>query len=145
MAVNRDITADDQVFFDTDRRLSYTVYDGDPTAEEIEAGTAVCVDVAGWALAWTLRKKPNTSVALIEKTSVDGITIEGIFDPSPAINTQRVIVEIEDTDTYDPDASPEVYVKPSTTYAYALKRTDDGEETILAFGSFTLLQAAAWE
>lgn len=146
MAYERDITAEDQVFFDTDRVLRYAVFQGNPTAEEIAAGDAVPEDITGWSLAWTLRRTPKSQTALIEKaTGGSGITITGSYNVDPSINTQRVEVLIEDTDTYDPDASPEVNVKPSTSYAYALKRTDDGAESILAFGAFTLLQAAAWE
>lgn len=145
MAYQRNITADDKVYFDTDRLLRYTVYAGDPTAEEITAETATPEDVTGWDLAWVLRKKPNSAdPPLIEKTLSDGITISGVFDSDPSANTQRVEVLLADTDTYDPDASPPLEIKAGT-YVYALKRLDPGSETILAEGTFTLLRAAAWE
>lgn len=145
MAYHRDITADDKVFFDTDRTLRYAVYEGDPTAEQIAAGTAVPKDVAAMDLAWVLRKKVNSiDPPLIEKTLSAGISITGIFNVDPTVNTQRVQVQLDDTDTYDPDASPPVEIKAGT-YVYALKRLDAGAETILAEGSFTLLRAAAWE
>lgn len=145
MAYHRDITADDQVFFDTDRILRYTVYQGNPTAAEIAAVTAIPQDVSGWSLAWTLRKK-LTGAAMIEKLtgSPGGIAITGTYNVDPAVNTQRVEVTLADTDTYDPDASPAVNLKAGS-YVYALKRTDDGEETVLAYGKFKLLQAAAYE
>lgn len=145
MAYQRDITAADKVFYDTDRLLRYTVYRGDPTAQEIADGDAVPEDVTGWALAWVLRKKVNSEdPPLIEKTIGDGIAIVGVYNADPVVNTQRVEVTLEDTDTYDPDGSPATEVKAGT-YAYALKRIDDGGEAILAYGSFKLLQAAAWE
>lgn len=148
MAYERDITADDQVFYDTDRLLRYTIYRGDPTAADIAAGDAIPQDVSGWSLAWVLRKKAKSpDPPLISKSNVDSppsIAIVGTYDADPVVNTQRVEVTIEDTDTYDPDASPVLEIKPGT-YVYALKRIDDGSETILAYGSFTLLQAAAWE
>lgn len=145
MAYNRDITADDKVFFDTDRLLRYTVYQGDPTAAQIAAGEALPQDVSGWALAWVLRRKVNSEdPPLIEKTISAGIEIVGTYDAAPGVNSQRVEVTLEDTDTYDPDANPPVQIKAGS-YVYALKRTDDGGETILAYGTFKLLQAAAWE
>lgn len=138
----RDITAADEVFFDTDILLRFTVYDGNPTAEEIANETATPIDVDGWALEFIVRKKPNSAdPALIRKTIGDGITITGTFGGSPI---QRVEVLLEDTDTYDPDGSPEVLVKEGD-YVYALKRVDEGSETILAYGKFKLLRAAAWE
>lgn len=145
MAYNRDITADDQVFYDTDKVLRYTVYEGNPTAAEILAGTAVLQDVAGWSLAWTLRKTAKAAAALIEKSTADGsITITGTFNLDPDVNTQRVLVAIEDTDTYGPEGAPVQIVKPGS-YEYALKRLDPGSETVLAWGTFELMQAAAWE
>jgi hypothetical protein len=145
MAYQRDITADDKVYFDTDRLLRYSVYDGDPTAEEIAAGTATPLDVTGWDLAWVLRKKTNSAdPPLIEKTVGAGITITGTFNSDPDINTQRIEVLLADSDTYDPAASPPVEIKAGS-YVYALKRIDAGSETILAEGKFTLLRAAAWE
>jgi hypothetical protein len=156
MAYQRDIVAADKVFFDTDRILSYEIFAREVTEEEQAALEAEAAggdpvltipmqDVSGWELAWTLRKQPKTAAALIEKTTGAGITIVGVFNASRALNTQRVEVLIEDTDTYDPSVSPQVYVKPSTSYAYGLKRTDEGQESILAWGGFTLLQAAPWE
>lgn len=146
MSYLRDITADDRVFYDTDRILRYTIYEADSTDEAIAAGTAVPLDVSGWSLAWQLRKKAKDLDALIDKNtgSPGGIAIVGIFNADPDVNTQRIEVTIEDTDTYDPDVDPVVNLKPGS-YVYALKRTDPGAEDILAFGSFTLLQAAAWE
>jgi hypothetical protein len=147
VAYQRDIVATDKVFYDTDRVLRYTVYAGDPTEAEILAGTAVPVDVSGWAIGWTLRKKPGTTdPPLIHKEigSPGGITVVGTFNADPEVNTQRVEVLLEDSDTYDPGADPALSIKPGL-YSYALKRLDDGSEGILAWGTFTLLQAAAWE
>lgn len=145
MSYQRNITADDKVYFDTDRLLRYAVYAGDPTADEITAGTATPEDVTGWDLSWVLRKKPNSAdPPLIEKLVGQGITITGVFNSDPDANTQRIEVLIADTDTYDPNVSPTVEIKAGT-YVYALKRIDPGSETILAEGTFTLLRAAAWE
>lgn len=145
MAYERNITAEDQVFYDTDRLLRYAVYQGNPTAAQILANTALPQDVTSWDLSWVLRKKVNSvDPPLIEKMVGAGIVISGTFNASASLNTQRVEVTLEDTDTYDPAGSPTVQIKAGS-YFYALKRTDDGEETILAYGTFALLQVAAWE
>ncbi len=147
MAYNRNITAEDKVFFDTDFILRFAIYSGDPTAAEIAAGTAIPEDVAGWDMEWMLRLKANTpDPPLIVKTtgSPAGIVVTGVFNASAAMNTQRVEVTIEDEDTYGPEGDPVVIVKEGD-YAHSLKRIDPGAETILTWGSFKLLRAAAWE
>lgn len=147
MPYNRDITADDEVFFDTDMQIRVAVYEGNPTAAQIAANLATPVDVSGWSLAFVVRKKPNSAnPPLIEKAtgSPGGITVTGTFDANPELNTQRVVIQIDDTDTYDEALETPVKVKEGD-YAYALKRTDDGSETVLAYGKFKLLRAAAWE
>ena len=144
MAYERDVTAADQVFFDTDKRLVFTAYQGNPTAAEIAAETAVPQDVSGYEFSWTLRKTAKAADPLIRKTTGDGITIEGTYNATPASNTQRIVVTLSDKDTYDPDADPPVLVKEGD-YVHALKRTDDGSETVYTFGRFKLLRSAAWE
>lgn len=165
MAYRRDITSADKVFYDTDRLLKYLVVDGDlsddsaallerwasdpsslSSAEQTALTAAVTMlDCSTFAMSWVLRKKVNSpDPALITKTVGFGVTVTGTFDTDPITNTQYVEVMLEDTDTYDPNGSPSRHVKPGT-YAYALKRTDDGSEGILAWGSFTFIQAAAWE
>jgi hypothetical protein len=148
MAIHRDITTDDQVFYDTDRILRYTIYTGNPTAAQILAGEAIAEDVSNWSLAWVVRKKVNSpDPPVIQKLSTGSpadIAIVGVYDVDPLVNTQRVEVTLHDTDTYDPNVSPVVNVKAGT-YAYALKRVGDGVETILAYGKFVIPQVAAWE
>jgi hypothetical protein len=144
MAYRRDITEDDMVFKGTDLILSYTIYSGNPSAEEIAAGTASPEDVTGWQISWTLRKQPNSpDPALIEKTndSGGGIDITGTWGSDAASSTQRIEVTLSEADTYDPTGSPAVDVRRGT-YAYALRRTDTGSKAVLAFGSFRLQQAA---
>lgn len=147
MPYNLDITAEDKVFFDTDQPVVFTIYAGNPTAAQVAAGTAVPLDVAGFTLAFVVRKKPDSAVALIEKTnegSPSDISITGTYNVSPLINTQRIEVLLHDYDTYDPSASPAVEIKAGN-YHYALKRIDANAEKILTWGRFRLLRAAAWE
>jgi hypothetical protein len=122
-----------RVFFDADYRLRFPIVDAE----------GVPIDVSGWAFSWTLRRKANTpDPPLIRKTSADGITVTGTYDVDPTANTQRVVVALSDKDTYDPDN--DLLVREGT-YVYGLKRTDDGSETVVAFGKLKLWRSAAWE
>ncbi len=136
------------MFFDTDKPLSFVIYQGEPTADDIAAGTAIPEDVSSWDLEWMLRKKVNSAdPPLIVKTTAGspaGIQITGTYNADPETNTQRVEILLEDTDTYGPEDDPVVIVKEGD-YVHALKRLGDGVETILTYGSFKLLRAAAWE
>lgn len=147
MAYKRDLTADDQIFYDADRVLRYAVYQGNPTAAEVAAGTAIPENVAGWECSWTLRRTVDGAV-LIQKTTGSGITISGTYNASALLNTQRIEVFLEDTDTYTAGAQPEdppvVDIAPGN-YVYALKRLDAGAETPLAYGKLKLLKTAGWE
>jgi hypothetical protein len=131
MAVHRDITRADQVFIDTDRILRYKAFKGNPTAAQIAANEAVPENVTGWTLLWVLSAVGGAP--LVSKTTGSGISITGIYNADPLQNTQRIEVLLEDTDTL---------ALAGGTYVYKLKRTDAGEETVLAFGTFELLEAA---
>ena len=131
MATHRDITRKDQVFIDTDRILRYTVWKGNPTAAQIAANQAVPENVTGWALSWVLSEVGGA--ALVSKSTSAGITITGSYNVDPLLHTQRVDVLLEDADTV---------ALARGTYIYKLKRTDAGEETVLAFGTLELLEAA---
>lgn len=142
------LRSDKTIVFDTDVTLPFVIYDGDDLTDDalqalIDAGTAPEKDVTGWTLGFYVRKKANSAdPALIYKaTGGNGITIEGSFGGSPA---QTIEVTIEDSDTYDPDASPAVELKAGD-YQYALKRLDEGAETVLVWGKLTVDRKAAWE
>lgn len=148
MALQIDITKDDRVFIGEDKKLQFAVYNqtGLTDAELlalIDAGTAEPLDVSAWDLIWSLRRKDKSSdPALIEKTngSPAGITVIGTYNATQSVNTQRVQVQINDTDSWDPDASPAVALKAGT-YRHSLKRLDDGLETVLVFGKFVFMQS----
>lgn len=146
MPYQRNITSADKIFYDTDQILRYTIYAPGATDAQIAAGTAIPQDVTGWSMSWTLRRKTGSPdpPLILKTTSGGGITITGVFNSDPLLNTQRVDVLIEDKDTYDTSVNPIVNIEPGM-YQYALKRTDTANETILAWGSFELLQAAGWE
>lgn len=145
------ITADHDVFLGEDKEIHFgPVYASSGLTDAqlavlIAAGTATPVDASTWDLIWVLRRKDKTAdPALIEKAtgSPVGITVEGTFNASQALNTQDVVVALVDTDSYDPTSSPAVALRAGK-YRHSLKRTEDGSETILAFGDFRFLQATA--
>jgi hypothetical protein len=124
MAKESHILSTDGWFIGEDKLLEYEVLQEDEATPQ---------DVTGWAMSWALKRNDNASdPPIISKTTVSGITITGIFNAVRATNTQRVIITIIDTDT---DALR------AATYRYALKRTTEGFESILAYGNATLLKA----
>jgi hypothetical protein len=125
MAVRSDITAAHEWFAGEDKELHFTVLDADGNP----------VDPTGWALEWALRRRaPDADPALISKTTSSGISLSGVYNANPSLNTQRVVVAIADTDT---DALS------AATYKHGLKRTDAGNESVLTFGDAVLQVSAA--
>ncbi len=125
MAREQHIGASDEWFIGEDKVFAFEIYSADKATIE---------DVSGWALAWVLRQQGESdAVRLTKTTGAATITITGSFNATPATNTQRVNVIIADTDTDN--------LQPGT-YLHALKRTTDGSETILSYGTATLKKAA---
>jgi len=85
-------------------------------------------DITSWTLAWSLREGAYESApALIAKATPSGSGIN-IFDGPNAI----VDVAIADDDTVN-SGTGALLLQPGT-YQHALKRTNSGAETVLAFG-----------
>jgi hypothetical protein len=126
MAIKSDITAADLFFIGEDKQLEYEVLDAD----------GLPVDVVTLPMQWVLRGSVREAdpPRISKTTSGGGITVTGVYNATRALNTQRVLVTIADTDT---DALS------AQTYKCALKRTDDGSESVLSYGDVVLLQAAA--
>lgn len=113
---------DTELFIGVDHTFRFTILDDE---EE------VAQNVAGWTLSWMLKKvatHPDIN-ALITKTTASGISITGTFNSNPALNTQRVLVAIADTDSDLLTAGDRVY---------ELKRMDGGVETILSYGALEM-------
>lgn len=118
MAIERNITSDDDFFLGEDKTLSFTVYQSDGSTAQ---------NITGWALSWMLKKdaRDADADAKVTKTTGSGITIT-----SGAAGT--LTVTIDDTDTASLAAG---------VYQHELKRTDDGFETVLTFGTCVLRQS----
>jgi hypothetical protein len=109
---------------------------------EVTNAAGLPEDVDGWAMEWVLRKpKPGVDISLDQgpevlrkDTATAGVVVVGVFNAAKAQNTQRIEVRLVDTDTAELKAGD---------YVHSLKRTDEGEETVLAYGPFKLLKAAS--
>ncbi len=125
MAREQHIGASQEWFIGEDKTFTFEIY---------SSGEATIEDVSGWAIMWVLRKQGESDAIVLTKTTgAATITIDGTFNADPDTNTQRVNVLIADTDTDN--------FQPGT-YLHALKRTTDGSETILSYGTATLKKAA---
>jgi hypothetical protein len=144
MAITLNFKASSNICVDTDFSISYRMWQGDPTPAQIANNTAVPEDVTGQTFSWTMREQLDSATPAIYKTSSDGITITGTYNVDPLLNTQRVVVRIKDTDTYDPDVSPQIFLTPGIYY-YALKRIDPDNESIRTKGTLVLQLTAARE
>ena len=79
------------------------------------------VDISGWTFTWVLRASSGGTVILSKSGSIQS-AVNGVVE-----------FTIADTDT---DAMN------SGTYYYAMRRTNDGSETVLAYGRAVLRRAA---
>lgn len=114
MAENVTIGASgNDLFLGEDKILRLHVKDSD----------GVPVDIAGWAVLFNVRESDRASTDVLSKAA----PISGTYNADPDVNTQRAIVTLTDTETAALSAK---------RYRYSFKRTDDGSETILAFGPF---------
>lgn len=114
------------VFLGTDRQFRVHVLNADGSA---------AVDVTGWALSFKIKahaQDPDTRAYLAKDTTGGTVTIGGIFDSDRLVNTQRVTVAIDDTDTDD---------IPLDRGVWELKRTDAGFETVLGYGPVTFIRS----
>lgn len=88
------------------------------------------VDMTGWTLLFDVRVKDTSADAILSKTP----TVTGTYNASRALNTQRAVVAVSDT---------EMNLFKQKTYRHSWKRMDDGVETVLSRGNFTPEKATA--
>jgi hypothetical protein len=130
MAYLQDVTEDDHVFIGEDKQLIFTIW--------TNQALTIPFDVTGMTFLWVLRKTDKADdPALLSKTP----TLTGTFNADSTQNTQRVVVTLEDSDSYDAAAIPPLFTRG--TYRHSLKRIDAGSEGIATYGDFFWSQATA--
>lgn len=108
------------------------------------------LNVSGLRLEWSLKKTDKApDPGIIEKGitaegASTGITIVGLYNVNPQLNTQKVRITFASEET-DPDVTETLEIpyslKPGIAYRHSLKRKDPGSEGVLTFGNCTFLQA----
>lgn len=95
---------------------------------------ALAPDVSTWALSWMLKRKrsdEDVDAVITKTTGSGGITVTGVYNATPALNTQTVHVTLDDSDAAGED---------ERLCVAELKRMDDGAETVLVQGTLLLKQ-----
>jgi hypothetical protein len=108
----------DDLFLNTDKAYVFHILTEDETT---------AIDISTWALSFMIKTDQGNAdaTALVTKTIGSGIVVAGLYNATPGSNAQRATVTIVDTDTD---------TKAPGWKRWELKRTDDGFETVLAFG-----------
>lgn len=88
------------------------------------------IDISTWSILFDVRVKDSATTAIFSKTA----SIQGTFNASPALNTQRAVVTLTDD---------EMNTVKAKAYRHSWKRMDDGSETVLARGNFVVEKATA--
>lgn len=125
MSIEANVVASHHFFAGEKKTLRFAIYQSDDVTP---------LDNAGFAMEWVLRRKETGAVVLTKTTGAGEITVSGVFNVNPSVNTQRTLVAIVDDDTID---------LPSGVYLHTLWRTDAGLEGVLSFGDFQVRRAAA--
>lgn len=95
------------------------------------SSSSVPVDISGWDIRFDVRKTDKApDPAIFSKTAA----ITGVYNASRALNTQRAVVSLTDT---------ELNTVTARTYRHSWKRMDDGVETVLSRGDFVVEKATA--
>jgi len=136
------VTPDDQFFLGEDKIFELSVYESDGVTP---------LDVIGIPLEWSLKKTDRAADPGIIAKGISaggvstGITIVGVFNADPNLNTQKVRITFTDDDT-DPAVTSELEsgaytLRANRAYRHSLKRMDSPNENVLMYGSVTFLQA----
>lgn len=120
MAVKTDV----RLFRNTDFDYILTIYQ--------DASYETVVNTSAWAMSWMVKTNPldADADALITLTTADSILVSGVFSAVPSTNTEQVTIRVADTDTSS--------LVPGD-YFWELKRTDATMETVLAYGTLSLV------
>jgi hypothetical protein len=126
MAFEQTIGGEGTLFVGEDKTLSLELLQ---SGSDPDSSASVPENMAGWAVQFIVRiKDDSTGNPILTKTA----TVSGSYSATRASNTQRAVVTLTDTDM---DALvPRIY-------RHSWKRTDDGSETVLAYGNFSVQRA----
>ena len=116
MAVESPITLEDKWFIGERKVFEFTI---------VKDGVAV--DISSWDLEWVLRQAPGAPEPLLSKGTAE------ITKSDPTNGVCRVIIEPTDTIAIEIGGGD---------YYHTLKRTDGGNDAVLAFGEAVLREAA---
>lgn len=110
-----------KLFLGEDKQLQFSILNDAETA---------AVDITGWSCDFMIKRRKSDldANAVLTKTA----SVSGIFNASPALNTQIAIVFILDTDTT---------ALAEGLCLYELKRMDANFETVLSYGTIELMKA----
>jgi hypothetical protein len=123
MALEQNVTAEHKVFVGDDKKVRFKVAGEDGVTP---------IDVTNIPMRWTLAEDNDpATLPKILKESGSGITVGGVFNVDPLVNTQYAEVQVY----FDPA------IVGKANYHHALRRTDIGSRNVLAFGRFLLGQA----
>ena len=105
---------------------SGTLFVGEDKTLKLELldSSDVPVDMTGWAVSLIVHTKAGEVVV------TETATISGVYSATRSVNTQRAVVTLTDT---------EMGIAAGT-HRHSWKRTDDGSESILAYGDFIVEQ-----
>lgn len=117
-----DATSEQGLYVGADQSVELTVYSN-------SAKTTI-QDVTGWTILLDIRRKDTSaSPALLSKTG----TVSGVFNATPASNTQKVTFTLSDD-----DLAATIFTGDEFEGRYSIWRTDAGSEQPLRFGDCTI-------
>ena len=122
MSIEFNITTANEFFLGEDKEIAWQIFGPDDQTP---------INISGWPLEFTLKKTDKSADAILTKTIGDGLEISGLFAATAETNAQRVVATFSSADT--------ATLKPNTAYRYRVKRIDEGNVAVLAFGSLTFL------
>jgi hypothetical protein len=126
MAFNQTIGGEGTLFVGEDKTLNLEVLQ---SGSDSTSSSAVPENIAGWVIRMIVRVADDASGdPILTKLA----TVSGSYSATRASNTQRAVVTLTDTDM---DALV------ARIYRHSWKRTDDGSETVLAYGNFAVQRA----
>ena len=123
MAIERNITDADDWFAGEDKTLKVKFFEDDDVTLR---------DATGMNFIFTLADDPEGTV-LFTKSSPTNITVTGVFDEDPGLNTQFINVSISADDTKD--------ISKQKLY-YSVRRSDPGFRGLVTHGIWPVRKAA---